>query len=368
MAVNPMQRKANNSFLLGILITLLITGLIIAFLLMQMSKKNEEIKALQQAKTYAYVLNRAVKSGEIITADDLSMKEVNKLAIPLNAITTTEEFEIYNLEDSQGRAMSIAIDEKTNAQKIMLSLSENEKVELQFEVASGKYYYFRENNGVSAKVYVSLKETTCIAKIDMEMNTLVTTAMITKGELLAKDVRKQEYNIITLPSQVATGDYVDIRLRLPNGQDYIVLSHKKIEIPTIEGTDSEKIIWLELSEVEILNVSSAIVESYMIEGSKLYATKYVEAGTQGAASVTYLPSDEVILLMERDPNAVQTAKNALFARNNNKDEKAIIRNPINNAKNSDEAQDNVKSKTQEEIQSLQEERQKYLESLSGESY
>ena len=30
MAVNPMQRKANNSFLLGILITLLITGVIIA--------------------------------------------------------------------------------------------------------------------------------------------------------------------------------------------------------------------------------------------------------------------------------------------------------------------------------------------------
>lgn len=31
MAINPMQRKAQNSFLLGILVTLLITGLIIGF-------------------------------------------------------------------------------------------------------------------------------------------------------------------------------------------------------------------------------------------------------------------------------------------------------------------------------------------------
>ena len=29
MAVNPMQRKARNSFLLGIIITLLITGIVI---------------------------------------------------------------------------------------------------------------------------------------------------------------------------------------------------------------------------------------------------------------------------------------------------------------------------------------------------
>ena len=44
MAMNPMQRKANNSFLLGILITLLITGLIIAFLIYQVSQLNAELE------------------------------------------------------------------------------------------------------------------------------------------------------------------------------------------------------------------------------------------------------------------------------------------------------------------------------------
>ena len=36
MATNPMQRKARNSFLLGIVVTLLITGAVIAFLILQL--------------------------------------------------------------------------------------------------------------------------------------------------------------------------------------------------------------------------------------------------------------------------------------------------------------------------------------------
>lgn len=46
-------------------------------------------------------------------------------------------------------------------------------------------------------------------------------------------------------------------------------------------------------------MSSAIVESYMVKGSKLYATRYVEAGTQEAATPTYLPNADVTLLMEK---------------------------------------------------------------------
>ena len=44
MAKNPMQRKAQNSFLLGMLITLLITGIIIAFLILQLTKLTKDQK------------------------------------------------------------------------------------------------------------------------------------------------------------------------------------------------------------------------------------------------------------------------------------------------------------------------------------
>ena len=38
MASTPMQRKSRNSFLLGIIITLLITGIVIIFLFLQLKK------------------------------------------------------------------------------------------------------------------------------------------------------------------------------------------------------------------------------------------------------------------------------------------------------------------------------------------
>ena len=44
MAMNPMQRKANNSFLLGVVITILITGAIIAFLIFQLANLNKEME------------------------------------------------------------------------------------------------------------------------------------------------------------------------------------------------------------------------------------------------------------------------------------------------------------------------------------
>ena len=42
MATNPMQRKARNSFLLGMLVMVLISGVVIAFLFIQLMNKNKK--------------------------------------------------------------------------------------------------------------------------------------------------------------------------------------------------------------------------------------------------------------------------------------------------------------------------------------
>lgn len=44
MAMNPMQRKANNYLLIGILGTLLVTGLIIVFLFIQLNNLKQDAK------------------------------------------------------------------------------------------------------------------------------------------------------------------------------------------------------------------------------------------------------------------------------------------------------------------------------------
>ena len=65
-------------------------------------------------------------------------------------------------------------------------------------------------------------------KIAVPSGTIVTKDMIQDStDLLSDTQRIQEYNMILLPSHLKNGDYVDIRLSLPNGQDYIVLSKKK---------------------------------------------------------------------------------------------------------------------------------------------
>lgn len=309
MAVNPMQRKANNSFLLGILITLLITGVIIALLLMQLAKLNTKIKQSEANVVYAYVVTSEIKSG-----------------------TEIDPSQVKGVEISSNIVSDVVYSSKTKDNK---------------PDATG-----------------ALFPTGMKAKVDLHPGTIVTSDVTYEEEVLAADVRRQEYNIITLPSQLQTGEYIDIRLTLPTGQDYIVVSHKEVEIPTINGVDSESCIWVNLNEAEILMMSNAIVEAYRMNGAKLYATRYVEPGMQTAASITYLPSDEVIALMNKDKNIVQEAKNAIFARTRT-DEKGIIRNPINNAKNHEDANDNLTEGVTKEIQGLQEERQKYLESLGA---
>ena len=42
MATNPMQRKARNSFILGMLVMLVICGVIIAFLFIQITNLNKK--------------------------------------------------------------------------------------------------------------------------------------------------------------------------------------------------------------------------------------------------------------------------------------------------------------------------------------
>lgn len=300
MATNPMQRKANNYLLIGVLVTLLITGSIIAVLFMQLNKLNTQIKQQEANMKKVYVVSEDIKSGENVSMSDLKMMSVIKDAVPSNVVDIN-----------------------------------------------------------------SLTEDT-IAKIELKSGMILTSNMLDETNTqTTNDLRIQEYNTVELPTQIENDDYIDIRLRLPNGTDYIVVSKKKVEIPQINGTDSLNTIRINVAEQEILLMSNAIVESYLVPGSKLYVTKYTEPGMQESATPTYLPSSEVVTLMNADPNIVAVAKNELFARYNNNS--GVIRGNIVNSINAHaaEGQANVESGVQDEITKAREQRQSYLESLGG---
>jgi hypothetical protein len=421
MAMNPMQRKANNSFLLGILITLLITGAIIAFLIFQVMDLNKTIEEQEAALTKVYVLKSNVKSGQIITNDMLKTLDVFTSTVPQNAIGDVEVLNSYFLADEQGNQAytGFRFKDPTNAlgtstvkdgdgfiiyseadynaiqddtknklteventqyitrQMIVGNNTMNVNCEIKFDDEVGGYYILipetTDQSITEATRYNYTKEMLeampLIAKIDMYANTVITPDMVAEGQLTRDDVRKQEYNIISLPTQIQTGDYVDIRLRLPDGQDLIVVSHKEVEIPVIEEVDSTNCIWMDLTEDEILTLSCAIVESYEMNGAKLYATRYVDPGLQNAAEETYIPNASTMALIRNDPNIVETAKAELVNRYNNdiaSGNDKIVRESIDDAttyEDPEEAKDLVTDKTEEEITSLQDAREEYIDSL-----
>ena len=217
MAMNPMQRKANNSFLLGILITLLITGAIIAFLIYQVSSLNKEMEEAAADKVYGYVVTTPIQSGTEITSAQVRGIEMN---IPTDSST------IYSSQTKDAEGNTVA-------------------------------------DSTGSNFPIGLR-----AKVDLNPGTVLTSDLTYEDEALGNDVRSQEYNVLTITSQLKTGDYIDVRLRTPDGRDLIVVSHKEVTIPNLAGVDSTNCIWMDLTEEETLMKSSAIVESYMMDGSK----------------------------------------------------------------------------------------------------
>ena len=200
----------------------------------------------------------------------------------------------------------------------------------------------------------------------MNKNSVETIDMISKSdEKTTDDLRKVEYNMLVLPTQIETGEYIDVRLSLPSGQDYIVVSKKQVEIPQINGVDSADTIWLKLSEEEIITMNNAIVDAYRSIGATLKVVTYTEAGIQNAAPPTYVPKGEVMELINADPNIVQTAKNALIQRYNS--EQGRVRGNINSTINNSGAdgEENLKTKIEESVTNSKETRKEYLDSLGG---
>ena len=196
-----------------------------------------------------------------------------------------------------------------------------------------------------------------IAKVNLKAGTMLSGSVLAKtGEETSNDLRLQEYNMIILPSLLDADSYIDVRLTLPNGQDFIVLSKKRVIDANAET------VWLNMSEEEILVMSNAIVESYIMTGSKLYATQYVEAGMQASSTPTYVPSGAVVDLINNNPNIpsiVISRYSDNFRQRRNQDIQSMLN------LYSEKALDNTEKGIQEEVNKLKESRAQYFDSLNA---
>lgn len=371
MAMNPMQKKARTSFILGVFITILITGIVIVLLLLHTNNLNKEIATMKSNLVKVYILNQDVKSGEELTEDMFVMKSVDKNTIPSNATSTLDVIDSWYMQTKDGTMLN-RDEEGLYYTQVDASGTES-KIRVYKEDTTENYYIKTYQNNREAKQYVELNNVPVVAKLDMKKNTVITPVLVQQTDnVITDDVRIQEYNVIVLPIDLADGDYVDIRLMTPNGQDFVVVSKKIVEIPqNSDGTYVADSVRMTLREDEILAMSSAIVEAAGINGAKLYATKYKEAGMQNAAVPTYRPNDAVTTLIGIDsngnvsnPNIVSQALEELRKRYTNpavSARKSYLESIIN--EDVDGYNSNVQAGMSESITNAQEARKTYLDSL-----
>ena len=316
MAINPMQRRARNSFIQGALLSLVLMLIVVLFLVKEMRSINDAKEALENANTKVYVAAKDLKSGETINFDEDFIMETVRTNVDKSEVISADDWEFYDDDD----------------------------------VIQPKY----AEDGT--QIYKTIK-----IKVDIPSGTIVTKDMIYEEGYQTEDSERiQEYNMIVLPSTLKNGDHIDIRLTMPTGQDYIVLSKKEV----IGTTDTG--LWIKVTEDEILTMNNAIVESYILPGTKLYAIQYTEAGMQKEAVPTYQVGLEVKNLMDRDPNVTQRARDELAAIYNGDLRTYYFDVPLNLYVQEQEDRDSsVQSGFQEEIQKVQEDRAAFVEELAG---
>ena len=104
-----------------------------------------------------------------------------------------------------------------NAEQEVYILAKDVKSGENIKIDSLKKVKVSSNVVPQNKISVMQIEDTTIAKIDLKQGTILASDMIsTEGDKTTSDLRTQEYNMIMLPSQINTDEYVDIRLRLPS--------------------------------------------------------------------------------------------------------------------------------------------------------
>lgn len=124
-------------------------------------------------------------------------------------------------------------------------------------------------------------------------------SVITKDDVidykLDNTARYLDVYVSDVPIGLEEGDYIDIRISFPLGQDFIGISHKKVV------SNNSGILKLELTESEIYAYRSMLVDVAMYD-AQLYAIEYVDGGAQTSAEVYYPINKNLQTLMKINPN------------------------------------------------------------------
>lgn len=132
-------------------------------------------------------------------------------------------------------------------------------------------------------------------KISLSNGTIVTSDMLMQQKL-TDDERTLDVVLDEIPIGIEIGDYVDIRIAFPLGQDFIAMTHK--EVVEINGSTLKLIV----SQQDFYSYQSMQTDEALYSSTKAYGSTYIEGGVQAAAQQYYPVSLDVLKTMLLDPN------------------------------------------------------------------
>lgn len=145
-------------------------------------------------------------------------------------------------------------------------------------------------------------------KCNLKKGSIVQAEVLYDGVKTTDDQRALLLDDIELPKDLSQGEFFDIRIFFPTGEDFVVLSKKTAERIVTDDGGKTIAAELQLGEEELLLLASAFVDRSQISGTRIYAVTYIEEA-QDAAVVNYPIRSHVEDLLHIDPNVTSAYVN-----------------------------------------------------------
>lgn len=375
MAVNPMQRRSRNSFIAGLIIGLVVTVVVSGLLLFRVSKLNSDLAKEKNKLKEIIVANRDISANSEITVNDIGKERIVTNISPAELEKTKSMLKLIGygaIPPMPGVPGTTGKTKKANSNNIV---SGGNNTATPVDNNNNNNANNTENNAnnntattpaenpapnVENNNQEGDKASKLYAAINIPKGTVITSDMLVQNsDAISPNstVRTVEYSTITLPSELLAEETIDVRISFPTGQDFVVLSKK-----FVKKADAES-VWIDVDEEEILRMNSAIIESYLINGAKLYAVNLSKPGIQKKAIATYPVNSSVYSLLNIDPNVSNIAKDNLMKNSNILTQRTDLNEIISNA---EDGKERVGTAVQQEIKARDEKRKQYIEKMTAE--
>lgn len=134
-------------------------------------------------------------------------------------------------------------------------------------------------------------------KIEIMPKTPITTSLVMTDDM-EDTMYERDLVMDSIPIGLSVGDYVDLRVVLPYGEELIVIPHKRI-YKLVDNVIELKLNPAELAKYTSLTRDQAL---YTNKGLTVYITKYVEPGIQTDTYNTYPVRKDMESIVNADPN------------------------------------------------------------------